>query len=98
MESDDIKSPFDTPEEIFLLEYLISSGYLIAEYRNSENNDSESYLISTMGHAYMRHYSQSWIFRLRANIHYYRIIYGLIIASMVGSLIANVVTAWYIQW
>ena len=48
MEDDDKESPFDTPEEIFLLEYAIASGYIIAEYRSDDANDSESYLISTM--------------------------------------------------
>ena len=59
MESKEIQSPFDTPEEIFLLEYLISKGYLIAEYRNDDHKDSESYLISTMGHAFIEYYKKS---------------------------------------
>ena len=33
MESDDIRSPFDDPESIILLEWLIDHNYIIAEYR-----------------------------------------------------------------
>ncbi|GAB0174665.1 MAG: hypothetical protein HHAS10_05440 [Candidatus Altimarinota bacterium] len=66
MEDDNRESPFDTPDEIFLLEFLIAGGYLIAEYRSDHANDSESYLISTMGHAFVKNYKQSLLFRLRA--------------------------------
>jgi hypothetical protein len=48
MESDTVTSPFDTPGEIYLLEHLIAGGYIIAEYRDDDANDSESYLISTL--------------------------------------------------
>ncbi len=91
MESREIKSPFDTPEEIYLLEYLISSGYIIAEYRNSENNDSESYLISTMGHAFMENYKQSLRFRLRSYLHYFKRLHWILFGSMTGSLIASII-------
>lgn len=33
MESDDIKSPFNDPESIIFLEWLIDHNYIIAEYR-----------------------------------------------------------------
>lgn len=33
MESDDNKSPFDNPESIIFLEWLIDHNYIIAEYR-----------------------------------------------------------------
>lgn len=91
MEDDAIVSPFDTPEEIFMLEYAIASGYIIAEYRNNDSNDSESYLISTMGHAYVRNYKQSLKFRLRAWVHYTRILYWILFASTMGSLLASVI-------
>jgi hypothetical protein len=91
MEDVNKKSPFDTAEEIFLLEYIINQGYIIASYRNDENNDTETYLLSTMGHAFLQHYAQSFSFRFRAHFYYYRVIYGVIFASMIGSLIASVV-------
>lgn len=89
MEDADKKSPFDTAEEIFLLEYLINQWYVIASYRNDDNNDTETYLLSTMGHAYLEHYGRSFLFRVRAHMYYYRVIYGVIFASMIGSLIAS---------
>ena len=92
MESREIVSPFDTPEEIFTLEYLISSGYVIAEYRNSEHNDSESYLISTMGHAFLENYRQSMSFRIRSYIHYFKRLHWILFGSMTGSLIASYIT------
>ena len=92
MESHEIVSPFDTPEEIFALEYLISSGYIIAAYRNDEHNDSESYLISTMGHAFMENYRQSLSFRLRAYVHYFKRLHWILIGSMLGSLLASYIT------
>ena len=92
MESREIVSPFDTPEEIFTLEYLISSGYIIATYRNDANNDSESYLISTMGHSFLQNYRQSFSFRLRAYIHYFKRLHWILIGSMLGSLFASYIT------
>ncbi len=89
MESSDIQSPFDTPEEIYILEYLISSGYVIAEYRNSEHNDSESYLISTMWHAFLENYRQSLSFRLRSQLHYFKRLHWILFGSMAGSLLAS---------
>lgn len=94
MESDDMRSPFDTPEEIFLLEHLIISGYIIAEYRNNEQNDSESYLISTMGHAFIRNYKQSHIFRIRAYLHYFTRLHWILFGSMLGSLLASFIWSW----
>jgi hypothetical protein len=97
MESDDIKSPFDTPGEIFLLEHLIISGYIIAEYRNDEHNDSESYLISTMGHAFLRNYKQSLWFRLKAYLHYFTRLHWILFGSMIGSLIASYIWTYWLQ-
>lgn len=94
MESEDMKSPFDTPDEIFLLEYLIDSGYIIAEYRNNENNDSESYLISTMGHAFMKNYKQSIRFRIKAYMHYVTRLHWILFGSMLGSLLASIIWTW----
>jgi hypothetical protein len=42
-----------------------------------------------MGHAYLEHYGRSFFFRVRAHMYYYRVIYGVIFASMIGSLIAS---------
>ena len=95
MESDAIESPFDTPEEIFLLEYLIASGYLIALYRDSEKSDSESYLISTMGHAFIRNYKHSIRFRLRAWLHYTKILYWILFSSTLGSLVATYIMSFF---
>lgn len=89
MESVDIESPFDTPEEIFMLEYLISSGYIIAEYRNNNQNDSESYLISTMGHAFIQNYKQSLRFRIRSYVHYFKRLHWILFGSLLWSLIAS---------
>ena len=97
MEDDAIMSPFDTPEEIFLLEYLIASGYIIAEYRNDHSNDSESYLISTMGHAYVKNYKQSLLFRARAWVHYSRVLYWILFASTLGSLLASVIWKVFVE-
>ena len=91
MESADIQSPFDTAEEIFLLEYLITKGYIIASYRSDDNNDTETYLLSTMGHAFLEHYARSWAFRWRAHLYYYQVLYGVIGASILGSLIATMI-------
>lgn len=82
MEDDAIQSPFDTPEEIHLLEHLIQSGYVIAEYRNNDANDSESYLLSTMGHAFIRNYKRSLLFRLRAFLHYFKHLHWVLFGSM----------------
>ncbi len=90
MESIDIVSPFDTAEEIFLLEYLINQGYVIASYRNDDHNDTETYLLSTMGHAFLEQYGRSFMFRMRAHIAYFMVIYGLVLASTIGSLIATI--------
>ena len=97
MEDDAIVSPFDTPEEIFMLEYLIASGYIIAEYRNDHSNDSESYLISTMGHAYVKNYKQSISFRLRAWAHYSRVLYWILFASTLGSLLATIIWKVFVE-
>ena len=70
MESSDIQSPFNNPEKILLLEWLIDHNYIIAEYRNDADSDNESYLISTLGHAFIQNYRQSRWFRIRAFIHY----------------------------
>ncbi len=91
MEDTEKKSPFDTAEEIFLLEYLIKEWYVIASYRNDDNNDIETYLLSTMWHAYLEHYGRSFLFRMRAHVYYYRSIYGVIFASIIGSLIASLI-------
>jgi hypothetical protein len=90
MESADIQSPFDTAEEIFLLEYIITKGYIIASYRDNDNNDTETYLLSTMGHAFLEHYARSRSFRWRAHLSYYQVLYGVIGASILGSLIATI--------
>ncbi len=95
MESTDIASPFDTAEEIFLLEYLIKEGFVIASYRNDNQEDSETYMISTMGHAFLEHYSRSRWFRYKAHLYYYNIIYGMLWASMIGSIAANILTEFY---
>ena len=89
MESDETESPFDTPEEIFMLEYLIANGYIIAEYRSDHANDSESYLISTMWHAFVKNYKQSPAFRIRSWIYYSSVLYWIIFASTLGSLLAS---------
>lgn len=59
MEQEDKKSPFDDPELIIFLEWLIDHNYVIAEYRGDNGVDNETYLISTLGHAFLRNYSLS---------------------------------------
>jgi hypothetical protein len=97
MESDDIKSPFDTPGEIYMLEHLIASGYIIAEYRNDKANDSESYLISTMGHAWIKNYKQSLVFRLKAYLHYFKHLHWVLFGSMMGSLLASIIWRAFVE-
>lgn len=98
MEDDAIKSPFDTPEEIYMLEHLIANGYIIAEYRNDQANDSESYLISTMGHAFVRNYKKSRFFRLNAYLSYVKHLHWILFASMMGSLMANYLFAYFHEY
>lgn len=59
MESEKHKSPFDDPESIIFLEWLIDHNYIIAEYRGNDGSDNETYLISTLGHAFLRNYRLS---------------------------------------
>ena len=96
MESDDIVSPFDTPEEIYLLEYLIREWYIIAEYRSEAGKDNESYLLSTFGHAFIRNYGHSPSFRFRANLIYWKDIYWMLFASFVGSIFANLLFLYFL--
>ncbi len=96
MESDDRESPFNDAEKIFFLEWLIDHNYLIAEYRHDDASDSESYYMSTLGHAYMRNYRQSLGFRIRANLSYSITLYWILFASAIGSLIANYITLLFV--
>lgn len=92
MESDDIESPFNDPESIIFLEWLIDHNYIIAEYRHDKDTDNESYLLSTLGHAFLKNYRQSIFFRIKSQYNYYKTLYWIIIGSMTGSLLANGVT------
>ncbi len=95
MESDDIESPFNDPEEILFLEWLIDHNYIIAEYRHDKTTDNESYLLSTLDHAFLKNYRQSFRFRIRANIEYYKTIHWIILASATGSLLANYISSFF---
>lgn len=96
MESDTIVSPFDTPEEIYILEYLIKEGYIIAEYRSDAGKDDESYLLSTFGYAFVKNYQKSRKFRLRADMIYWKEIYWILFASFVGSVLANILFLFFL--
>lgn len=95
MESDDIKSPFNDPESIIFLEWLIDHNYIIAEYRWDDGSDNETYLISTLGHAFIQQYKKSFKFRFYAHYKFYKTLYWILIASAIGSLIANYITYVY---
>ena len=95
MESEDARSPFNDPESIIFLEWLIDHNYIIAEYRSDHGSDNEIYLISTLGHAFIRHYKKSLKFRFYAHYEFYKTLYWILIASAIGSLIANYVTYVY---
>ena len=97
MESDDIKSPFNDPEKIIFLEWLIDHNYIIAEYRHDSSTDSESYLLSTLGHAFLKNYRKSWKFRWKAQSEYYKKIHWIVLASAIGSLIANFITSLFMR-
>jgi hypothetical protein len=92
METEEHKSPFDNPESIIFLEWLIDHNYVIAEYRSDHGSDNEIYLISTLGHAFVQNYARSAHFRLRAHYQFYKTLYWILFASGVGSLIANYIT------
>jgi hypothetical protein len=92
METSEKPSPFDDPESIIFLEWLIDHNYIIAEYRGESGVDNETYFISTLGHAFLQNYAQSFSFRIRAHFHYYKTLYWILVASGVGSLIANYIT------
>ena len=92
MESEDHKSPFDDPESIIFLEWLIDHNYIIAEYSGDDGSDNETYLISTLGHAFLRNYRLSRGFRFWAHFQFYKTLYWMLIASAIGSLIANAIT------
>jgi len=98
MESDDKKSPFDDPESIIFLEWLIDHNYIIAEYRGDAGSDNETYLISTLGHAFLRNYSQSKKFQFHAHFQYYKTLYWMLIASAIGSIIANFITFLFVSY
>ena len=97
METSERPSPFDDPESIIFLEWLIDHNYVIAEYRSDAGRDNETYLISTLGHAFLKNYSQSFRFRMRAHFHFYKTLYWILFASGIGSLIANYITLIFIQ-
>lgn len=92
MEDENIKSPFNDPELIIFLEWLIDHNYVIAEYRGNDGVDNETYLISTLGHAFLRNYSLSRKFRFHAHFQFYKTLYWMLIASAIGSMIANLIT------
>lgn len=95
MESDSTTSPFNDAESIIFLEWLIDHNYIIAEYRHDQGSDNESYLISTLGHAFLKNYRQSWTFRLRSHYHYYSILVWIVIASTGGSLLATYLASFF---
>jgi hypothetical protein len=95
MESDDTESPFNDPEEILFLEWLIDHNYIIAEYRHDHNTDNESYLLSTLGHAFVKNYRQSLLFRMRSHFQYYRHLHWIVMASAGGSLIATYIASFF---
>lgn len=97
MESDDTESPFNDPESIIFLEWLIDHNYIIAEYRHSDGVDNESYLLSTLGHAFLKNYRQSHRFRLASNLHHQLRLYGVILLSALGSLIASFLSRVFIE-
>ena len=95
MESDSIKSPFNDAELIIFLEWLIDHNYIIAEFRHDKTTDNESYLISTLGHAFLKNYRQSLVFRIRSHYHYYSILLWIVIASTGGSLLATYLASFF---
>ncbi len=95
MESDTTESPFNDAESIIFLEWLIDHNYIIAEYRHDHAIDNESYLISTLGHAFLKNYRQSWMFRLRSHYHYYSILLWVVAASTGGSLLATYLASFF---
>jgi hypothetical protein len=48
-----------------------------------------------MGHAFMQYYEKSFIFRLRAWMHYYTALYWIVFASAFGSLIATYIASFF---
>ena len=92
MEDDEKKSPFDNPESIIFLEWLIDHNYIIALYRSDHWKDTEMYLISTLWHAFMKHYKVSKQFQIRAHYQFYKTLYWILFASVVGSVIGNGIT------
>lgn len=95
MESDDIESPFNDPEEIIFLEWLIDHNYIIAEYRHDKSVDNETYLLSTLGHAFVKNYRQSWKFRMRSHFQYYKNLHWIVMASAAGSLLATYIASFF---
>lgn len=97
MENWEKESPFHDARKILILEWLIDQNYIIAEYRWDHGMDTESYYISTLGNAFLTMYRNSWRFRLMSLLDYYTILWWIAVASMVGSLIANIITLFFIQ-
>lgn len=85
-------SLFSDPDDIYFLESLIEKNYISSKSIEIDGEMNNIFDITILGAAYIHMYRHSLAFRVKSFYLYYKLIFWVIIASGVGSILANYVT------
>lgn len=85
-------SLFSEPDDIYFIESLIEKNYITQKTIENNGETSNIYEITIFGAAFIHMYRHSFAFRAKSFYLYYKLIFWVVIASGVGSIIANFLT------